>query len=226
MRVDQVNESINERNRAVRDNSGNVSKVTAQVRRQLKELSQAIESLEDRLEDAARAYHITDKEHLRRQDLVATLKGRGEKCRTLFTKTMSSGGYDDGYARNALFGQGGGGGGGGRGGVRFEDESTRGVDTRDMYQQQDQIIRDQDQGLEALRKSIAVQKRMGTAIGEELTDQNEMLDDLNEGMDQTQRRLTRETQHVVHVTEKAKAGGMFCCIILLIIAIIVVLAAL
>jgi hypothetical protein len=80
-----------------------------------------------------------------------------------------------------------------------------------------------------------------------------MLDDLNDGMDNTQRRLTRETQHVVHVSEKAKAGGisqplfhahaflslpfahahardppcvtgMFCCIFLLIVAIIVVAA--
>lgn len=37
---------------------------------------------------------------------------------------------------------------------------------------QDQIIREQDQGLEALRKSIGIQKRMGMAIGEELDDQN------------------------------------------------------
>ena len=61
-------------------------------------------------------------------------------------------------------------------------------------------------------------------IGDELDDQNDMLEELGDGMDHTQRRLTRETQHVVHVTEKAKAGGMFCCIVLLIVAIIVVAA--
>ena len=34
-----------------------------------------------------------------------------------------------------------------------------------------------------------------------------MLTDLSAGVDNTQHRLTRETEHVVRVTEKAKAGG-------------------
>lgn len=51
-----------------------------------------------------------------------------------------------------------------------------------------------------------------------------MLTDLSDGMDNTQHRLTRETEHVVRVTEKAKAGGMCCCIALLVLAIIIVAA--
>ena len=45
------------------------------------------------------------------------------------------------------------------------------------------------------------------AIGNELEDQNEMLDELSEAMDNTDRRLVRETGHVMRVTEKAKSGG-------------------
>jgi hypothetical protein len=51
-----------------------------------------------------------------------------------------------------------------------------------------------------------------------------MLDDLNTAVDNTDRRLNRETGHVVHVTEKSKTGGYLCVIVLLIIAIIVVAA--
>lgn len=81
---------------------------------------------------------------------------------------------------------------------------------------------EQDRGLETIGAAAQRLKQVGMVIGDELDDQNDMLDDLNDGMDHTQRRLTRETQHVVYVSEKAKAGGMFCCIFLLIVAIIVV----
>ena len=36
-----------------------------------------------------------------------------------------------------------------------------------------------------------------------------MLDELGDAMDNTDARLTRETQHVIKVTEKAKSGGAF-----------------
>lgn len=74
-----------------------------------------------------------------------------------------------------------------------------------------------------------------------------MLDELGDAMDNTDARLTRETQHVIKVTENAKSGGewplcalfydqvtqrpcpttfagMCCCIVLLVIAIIAVAA--
>jgi hypothetical protein len=75
-----------------------------------------------------------------------------------------------------------------------------------------------------------------------------MLGDLSDAVDNTDRRLNRETSHVMQVSEKAKSGGrysgffgffvlnlksflthfshvgMMCCIVLLIIAIIVVAA--
>jgi hypothetical protein len=35
----------------------------------------------------------------------------------------------------------------------------------------------------------------------------DMLDELGDAMDNTDARLTRETQHVIKVTEKAKSGG-------------------
>jgi t-SNARE complex subunit (syntaxin) len=82
----------------------------------------------------------------------------------------------------------------------------------------------QDEGLDQIGQAARRLKNVGQIIGDELDDQNVMLDDLHTGMDNTHRRLTRETEHVVHVTEKAKAGGMFCCIVLLILAIIVVAA--
>lgn len=223
-KADEANASIQERNRLVKTGE-NVSKVTAQIRRLLGELSGNIESLEDQLHTAGRQYHITDKELLRRQDLIASLNGRREQFQTLLSKSMSGGRGND-YSRNALFSGNGGGGGGGGGyqGGYSEDDNTRGMGNHEVMMGQEQTIREQDQGLDMLRKSIATQKRLGMAIGDELDDHNEMLDDLSEGMDRTGLRLQTETAHVVRVTEKAKAGSFLCCIVLLILAIIVVAA--
>eukprot|EP00053_Salpingoeca_punica_P015676 m.144878 g.144878 ORF g.144878 m.144878 type:complete len:178 (+) comp16776_c1_seq1:125-658(+) len=135
------------------------------------------------------------------------------------------GGYGGGgQDRSALFGSNSGGGSGGGRQPYVEDESTRGMDTRALIQRQDQVMRDQDEGLDLIAKSIARQKQLGQAIGNELDDQNDMLEDLSRGVSNTEHTLKRETGHIVRVSEKAKTGGMLCCIVLLILAIIIVAA--
>lgn len=216
-KADEINAALIERNRLI-TSGGNSTKISSEIRGGLADLNRSIGILEAELNDASNKYHITEKEATRREGLVANLRGRHQHYTAELSKVMSAGGYN--ANRSSLFGNDG---GNGRR-PREEDERTRAFDNNALYSQQEQIIRQQDEGLEALRKSIARQKQVGLTIGEELDDQNEMLDDLNEGVDNTNRRLTRETQHVVRVTEKAKAGGMFCCIVLLILAIIVVAA--
>eukprot|EP00050_Salpingoeca_kvevrii_P016671 m.57516 g.57516 ORF g.57516 m.57516 type:complete len:129 (+) comp7086_c0_seq2:1135-1521(+) len=113
---------------------------------------------------------------------------------------------------------------GGSSGGYGDEDASRGFDSRGMMSQQEQIMREQDQGLDMLSQSLRRQMQLGLDINDELTTQNEMLEDLDDGMDNTHRRLVRETQHVVTVTEKAKSGCMFCTIVLLILAIIIIAA--
>lgn len=218
-KAEEINASLIERNRIIAS-GGNSTKLSVEIRGGLSELSRTIATLESELAGAVNKYHVTEKEAQRREGLVGNLKGRHQHFTQELSKVMSSGGGSS-SSRGALLGSGE--RGGGRQ-VREESEHTRGYDNNALYSQQEQVIRQQDEGLEALRKSIARQKQLGMHIGDELEDQNEMLDELNEGVENTNKRLTRETQHVVRVTEKAKAGGMFCCIVLLILAIIVVAA--
>eukprot|EP00043_Microstomoeca_roanoka_P000214 m.27198 g.27198 ORF g.27198 m.27198 type:complete len:129 (-) comp10187_c0_seq1:578-964(-) len=96
------------------------------------------------------------------------------------------------------------------------------LDQQIMYQ--DRQIEEQDEHLQAISRTAASLKQVGYRINDELSDQEEMLDDLHDGMSHTGMRLKRETQHVAYVSEKAKATGLCCTIFLLIVAIILVAA--
>eukprot|EP00056_Hartaetosiga_gracilis_P019964 m.16865 g.16865 ORF g.16865 m.16865 type:complete len:126 (-) comp8065_c0_seq1:72-449(-) len=96
------------------------------------------------------------------------------------------------------------------------------MDNNELMQHQDHMIREQDEGLEEITHATRVLKHYGLKISDELDDHNEMLDDLDDGMEHTNRRVKRETEHVEYVSRKAAAGGMMCCIFLLIVGILVV----
>merc|ERR1712080_731309 len=84
-----------------------------------------------------------------------------------------------------------------------------------FQQQQDQIIAEQDKGLDALSKVIQRQKLMGQTIGEEIDYQNELIDDITEGVDRTKDKLVRTEQHVKKVHKKSGSCALLVIVILL-----------
>lgn len=190
--------------------------MASKVRKSLNELAMEIQHLEDELNADSRQYHVTDAELARRQNLVATLKGRKGDLQSRLNKSNESR-PDDFNSRNQLMG--------GRQEdvrLRFEDDRTVGLDQHGILEQQTRIMREQDQGIDLLAQTIKRQKMIGLQIGGEVEEQNEMLESLSDAMDTTEGRLVRETHHTVRVSEKAKSGGMMCCIVLLILCIILV----
>jgi len=189
-----------------------------QALRLLSELDSLVAQLEQALSEQINKYIIPEKEAERRQRVTSDLKNSVLQLKAQL-KSNPQGDMDNDYTRNALFGQ------AGRGAKPYqEDDRTALLDDRALMQEQEQVMTRQDEGLDLISRSAQRLKQIGNVMSDELDDQNEILGDLQQGMDHTEQRVKRETAHVVHVTEKAKAGGMFCCIVLLIIAIIVVAA--
>ncbi|XP_063098193.1 syntaxin-8 isoform X1 [Cavia porcellus] len=103
-----------------------------------------------------------------------------------------------------------------------EPEETRGLGFDELRQQQQKIIQEQDAGLDALSSIISRQKQMGQEIGNELDEQNEIIDDLANLVENTDEKLRTETRRVTLVDRKSTSCGMIMVILLLLVAIVVV----
>lgn len=212
-----IMEKINERNR-LRRGGGNYTKVQSDVRIMLKTFSRDLNNLKQLLLRASSQYHVSDREIEQRQNMLDQLITKEKQMNVAFQQENDQ----SDFGRSTLltteprgrdpsnpFDEPGG----------YPDSN---VSIGDMRRQQQQIIAEQDEGLEALSGIIQRQKMMGQAITDEVDLQNEILDDIDGRMDQTNTRLIKETAHVKRVTAKSSTCGMLVVIILLIIVIIVV----
>lgn len=90
-------------------------------------------------------------------------------------------------------------------------------------QAQATIMRQQDTQLEEVGQTINVLKTMGETIGQELDEQNDMLDDFNEEMTTVGDRLTNTLKKLDKALDLSKDGKQTCCIVLLLLAIIILI---
>lgn len=89
-------------------------------------------------------------------------------------------------------------------------------------QEQRQILKNQDDGLENLSKVISRQKQLAMTIGNELEDQNVILDNIADQMDHNDTRLQRETVNIGDVTVQDSTCGYWIVIGSLFVAIVIV----
>ncbi|XP_063148679.1 syntaxin-8 isoform X1 [Candoia aspera] len=212
----EISEKIQERNRYQR-NGESTTKVNIAIRSLLQNLEEKTSHLKDLLFHSVSTRQITQAEGGRRQNLVDELITAHRKLQASFKNE----GTEPDVIRSSLM----------AGGVRREvtnpwlveePEETRGLDFDDIRQQQQRIIEEQDAGLDALSSILSRQKQMGQEIGNELEEQNEIIDDLANLVENTDDKLRKQTKHVMMVDKKSTSCGMMVVIVLLLIAIVVV----
>lgn len=91
--------------------------------------------------------------------------------------------------------------------------------------QQQQIMREQDEQLNIVGQSIGRLKQIGTAIGDEVEDQNQLLDDFYSDMGQTEKRMQSVQKKVDKILEKVdgKKQNLIIGILLVIMIVVVIL---
>ena len=104
-----------------------------------------------------------------------------------------------------------------------ETEHTRGRETVQVRAQQQEMLDEQDAGLDVLADIIRRQKGMGQDIYREVTQQNDLIDDIDDRVTNVNTRLLETTSNVRVVSNRDRTCGYWVVIILLAIAIITVL---
>ncbi|ALC43566.1 Syx8 [Drosophila busckii] len=93
----------------------------------------------------------------------------------------------------------------------------------ELRQHQAQMLEEQNRGLEVLSATISRQRNLATQLGNEVEDQNNILDNLANNMDRVESGVQRETRSLGHVNRRDSTWGYWLVIILLFVAILIVI---
>uniref|UniRef100_A0A1B6ERL7 t-SNARE coiled-coil homology domain-containing protein n=1 Tax=Cuerna arida TaxID=1464854 RepID=A0A1B6ERL7_9HEMI len=91
-----------------------------------------------------------------------------------------------------------------------------------IRQQHQQLLQEQEDGLERLSRVISRQKDIAVTIGNEVDFQNELVDNIAERLDRTNVTIQRETAHVQVISRTDNTCGYWVVIMILFVAIILV----
>lgn len=198
--------------------SAEYAKLSATIRIRLKQLSNELEQLDQKLEQSSVTGKMTVGESKRRKFQLETLQSKLVGLETQFRNV-------DGPSSRSQLLQ-------GSSSLWEDDDSdvpmirsnpSAGPQTvQSLRQEQIRILDDQNQGLESLSKIISRQKDLALKIGDEVDLQNDIIDDLAVDMERTDMRVNSETRHVGVVSRNDSTWGYWLTIILLFVAIIVV----
>jgi len=212
-----------ERNRSSRNSSAHVRQTT-ELTKSLKNFSREIGNLKAGLRGTSLS--ITGRELQRREALLDSLVTKEKHVEEALSSEPSNSRvgsaalFESGRRRRTPDGVVGWGGDD----VEDDDDTACLLSNDELRQEQQRVIRDQDEGLDALSEILARQKTIGLTIGNEVDTQNEMLDDIQENVETVQGRVVRETRNVDRVDRKDKTWWLWLIMVILLLAIVVIIA--
>ncbi|XP_011180592.2 uncharacterized protein LOC105211035 [Zeugodacus cucurbitae] len=95
-------------------------------------------------------------------------------------------------------------------------------DVNVLKQHQIDILERQNRGLEVLSQTISRQRSLASQLGQEVENQNDILDNLADTMDRVDARVHVETGNIGEINRKDSTWGYWLVIIMLFIAIVIV----
>lgn len=208
--VDDVLSSVQERNLKYPNGGPEASRITASARRKLGTLSTSIEALQKKLEDDKQ---ISETERNRRRNLVSSLRTRREQLQQSLKRGEGAG--SRGQLLDAA--------GSSRDGRAAETEATAGLENSGILQLQREVMRQQDQELEELEKTVNSTKHVALSVNEELTLHTRLLEELDEEVDVTHSRMRAAHSRLRHVMQKSGGCKSSCLLVLLVAGLVVVI---
>ncbi|XP_074648654.1 syntaxin-8-like [Tubulanus polymorphus] len=205
----RIMEMIHERN-AMKRTGANPVKLNTQIRQEIKQFAAKISDLRQNLMKSARS--LSSREADRRQNLMDQLCTLETRIDQAFRNETSD------ASKSQLFG-----GADGRSRDTWDEQDTPALSVGEMRAKQQLMIKEQDEGLGVLSDIVRRQKNMALDIGDEVDSQNDLIDDITDHVDNTDRRLLEGTRAIHTVDRKSSSSCWYwVIIILLLIAIITV----
>ncbi|KAL9052835.1 MAG: hypothetical protein Q9162_005134 [Coniocarpon cinnabarinum] len=97
------------------------------------------------------------------------------------------------------------------------------LDNQQIHEYHTHVMRDQDEQLDRLGASVGRQRELSIAMGDELEAQNELLDDVDQGVTRHSSQLDRAHKRVGKIARKAKDNLSVTIIISLVVILILLL---
>lgn len=114
---------------------------------------------------------------------------------------------------------------------RYRDEPPEhadqsALDNRQIHAFHSQVLREQDEQLETLGRSVGRTRVLGIQMGDELEEQNELLGDVEAGVDRHTTTLERARKRLGHVARKSRDNWSWVTIGILIVVLVLLIVVL
>ncbi|EGG21705.1 putative syntaxin 8 [Cavenderia fasciculata] len=158
---------------------------------------------------------INERELIRRRQLVESLVTAKNNLSAAFERAVNNT-----SAKDELFG---GDSGRRQWGKPKETEVTKEWNNQQVFDRNNHIMKEQDESLDVLSQSIMRQKVMAEHMNAEVTLHNELLDDVEIGVERVHGRLVNTNDKMEHLTKNA---GSTCLIVIIVVLILFIVALL
>ncbi|KAJ6538727.1 t-SNARE [Mycena sp. CBHHK59/15] len=107
----------------------------------------------------------------------------------------------------------------------YPERAPQAEDHQDAWAREEQqlMIREQDRTMELIGGTLHTLAQQAGLMGQEIVEHNEMLDDLEQGVDTTDTKLSDAMRRIRHFLRQSEEKGSGWCIIFLIIVLVVLL---
>jgi len=108
---------------------------------------------------------------------------------------------------------------------RLESERDPEEDHQEAWAREEQqlMIRDQDRTMESIAGTLSTLAQQAGLMGQEIGEHNEMLDDLESGVDRTDSKLSDAMRKMRKFVRQSEARGSGWCVVILIVVLMVLL---
>ncbi|XP_076168621.1 syntaxin 8 isoform X2 [Ptiloglossa arizonensis] len=216
-------EQLTARNKYPKVSQG-YANICAGIKFYMKQYRSEVQQLKNKLDIASQSKTITIEEAERRTRQIEILQSKDIQLQKLYDghpSNLATSRANLLTSRAPIFAD-----GGTTSWAADDDDDDKPIDVQvsvtDLKAKQDEILQEQDRGLEELRKVIIQQKAISQAVNNEVVYQNEIIDNLADHMDHTDESLIKKTRGIKTLNLKHRTCGYWVVIILLFICIITV----